>query len=78
MVNCPKCGAEMMQRGIVRRTSEPVYRCDKCGINRYIPPKEVVKPPEEPKPTLEEPEEKIETTKKTGRKKKYEDEPPEY
>lgn len=56
MVNCPKCGAEMRKRGIVCRTSEPVYRCGKCGINRYIPPKEVVKPPEEPKPTLEKPE----------------------
>jgi len=66
----------MRVRGTICTTSEPVYRCDNCGVDQRLP-KEVVKPSEEPKPTLEEPEEKTKTTKKTRRKKKYEDEPPE-
>jgi hypothetical protein len=65
MVNCPECG-ETMKIGAMQ-FGQPLYNCDKCGIDCYKPPKETKYPPKEDKTPLELDEER--TTKKKTKKK---------
>lgn len=43
MVDCPKCGTKMKVGGHIG--PEPLYNCDKCGVDLYKPPKKITPSP---------------------------------